>query len=189
MKYMLKKHPNGIPDNVAAFLFKAILTAVQQIHSSGVCHLNLSLDNLIFDTTTSSIKVIGFQFAKETRITWQGVSVPVFQQDFCGSVPYVAPEVINKEEYDGTKVDIWAIGVIFYALCFNRLPFNDYENNADAIFKKISNIAVYYPPNLCPKLCSLFSSIFVSDPMARPSASELLDHPFFFCTRKYTAPW
>mmetsp|Transcript_51455 Transcript_51455/g.78152 ORF Transcript_51455/g.78152 Transcript_51455/m.78152 type:complete len:288 (+) Transcript_51455:22-885(+) len=189
MSYLLKKYPNGISDSIAPFLFKSILMAVGEIHNAGVCHLNLSLNSLMFDTVQSTIKIVNFRSAKETRFICDGISIPVYHRDFCGSIPYAAPEVVAQEEYDGTKVDIWSVGVIFYVLMFNQLPFEHFENDADAIFRKISRVAIYYPPNISPDLRSLFENIFTADPDARLSAKELLEHPFFFCTRKYIKPW
>jgi len=47
----------------------------------------------------------------------------------------MAPEIINKEKYCGHHVDIWAIGVIIYAMLAGNLPFNG--KTEEDLFKKI----------------------------------------------------
>ena len=42
--------------------------------------------------------------------------------DFCGTLRYMAPEIIGDEEYDN-KVDVWSIGIITYQLLRGMCPF------------------------------------------------------------------
>jgi serine/threonine protein kinase len=43
----------------------------------------------------------------------------------CGSEEYAAPELIIGKRYDGRKTDVWALGVVLYALLTGALPFLD----------------------------------------------------------------
>ena len=62
------------------------------------------------------------------------------KNDPYGTITYVAPEVLNKENYD-KKIDLWSLGVISYLLLGGCLPFNS-ENNEE-IFHQI----LFYEPN------------------------------------------
>jgi serine/threonine protein kinase len=47
----------------------------------------------------------------------------------CGSPHYASPEIIEGGAYDGTRTDVWSLGVILFALITGSLPFDD-ENLA-----------------------------------------------------------
>jgi serine/threonine protein kinase len=40
----------------------------------------------------------------------------------CGSLHYVAPELLQELPYDGPRADIWSLGIVVYAMALNRLP-------------------------------------------------------------------
>lgn len=175
---LLNKYPTGIPNTLAPFLFMSILSAINEIHSAGVCHRELSLESLMFDTKSCSTRILDFSASQRTRQKYGTTTIPILQKDFAGIVHYVAPEVLKTRIYDGTKADIWSIGVIFYTLLFNKFPFDDISGDTDAIFKKIADCSVDYPHTLSSELRSFLDCIFTVDPSARPSALELQLHPF-----------
>ncbi|KAL0248056.1 hypothetical protein GEMRC1_003295 [Eukaryota sp. GEM-RC1] len=43
----------------------------------------------------------------------------------CGSPHYACPEIIEGVPYDGSKTDVWSLGVCLYALSFGVLPFDN----------------------------------------------------------------
>ena len=46
----------------------------------------------------------------------------------------MAPEIVSKIEYAGPPADIWALGILLYALLCGRIPFkgsNDKELNTN----------------------------------------------------------
>lgn len=47
---------------------------------------------------------------------------------FCGSTDYAAPELLLQQPYDGRSTDMWALGVLLYALVEGRLPFDPPPN-------------------------------------------------------------
>lgn len=47
---------------------------------------------------------------------------------FCGTPSYMAPEIITKREHHGPPVDIWALGVLLYALLNGSFPFRAPNN-------------------------------------------------------------
>jgi hypothetical protein len=97
-------------------LVKQMLSAVRYMHSKGIVHRDIKLENFLYSTSSpdAELKMIDFGLSKHfTR--GQKNNEPV-------GTPYtVAPEVLcgNYDE----KVDVWAIGVITFLLLCGDAPF------------------------------------------------------------------
>jgi serine/threonine protein kinase len=69
---------------------------------------------------------------------------------FCGSLDFLAPEMVKihktplKQGY-GKEIDIWAIGIIAYALMSAEFPFSD-ANDKDkfVIMRRILDDGIYF---------------------------------------------
>lgn len=55
----------------------------------------------------------------------------------CGTLNYIAPEIVKNTGYDGQLADIWACGVILYFMLTGRRPFDD-----DSVHKLLDKIIV-----------------------------------------------
>ncbi|MDR3546664.1 MAG: protein kinase [Candidatus Pacebacteria bacterium] len=105
-----------ISESDARPIFFQLLDAVAYCHSRGVTHRDLKLENVLL-TPQKAIKLIDFGFS-----TWANKDHKL--KTFCGTPTYMAPEIINKSEYLGPPTDMWALGVIFYALVCGSFPFH-----------------------------------------------------------------
>uniref|UniRef100_A0A1I7Z7W2 Protein kinase domain-containing protein n=1 Tax=Steinernema glaseri TaxID=37863 RepID=A0A1I7Z7W2_9BILA len=98
------------------FWVSQIIRAVDYMHSSGVAHRDLKLENCLY-FENERVKVADFGFAR--RIT----GMRRFGKFYGGTLPYMAPEVIDNVVCDFAKVDVWAVGVIAYILMHRKYPF------------------------------------------------------------------
>lgn len=50
---------------------------------------------------------------------------PILSETYCGSYAYASPEILKGIPYQPQFADIWATGVVLFAMVFGRLPFDD----------------------------------------------------------------
>ena len=85
--------------------------------------------------------------------------------------------MLSGEGYDGFKIDIWATGIILFAMLCGYLPFDHKDNNK--LFKKILECKINYPKNLSSDSKDLIKKILVPNPRRRISIPEIKEHPFY----------
>ena len=120
---------------------KQIINGVNYIESLGIIHQDLKLENLMVkkynNNNNINIKIIDF-----------GLSIIMSKNDFCsgtiGTPNYMAPEIINGDEYN-YKIDIWSLGIILYFIRYKRLPFNDNrKDNRNFIYENIRRFRIKF---------------------------------------------
>ena len=92
----------------------------------------------------------------------------------CGSPCYVSPEMLLRQPYDGVKVDLWASGVILYAMLCGTLPFQD--PNMNKLKQQIMTTTYDMPDTIDQDARHLIESILQKDPSKRPSINEIREH-------------
>jgi len=103
--------------------FHQLIEGIEYIHSQGVAHLDLKLENIMLGADFQ-LKIIDFDQAQmmTDKIITSG-----------GTVAYRAPEVMNGTCSHFTAADVYSAGVILYAFKAREFPF--VENIADPDFK------------------------------------------------------
>jgi len=99
--------------------FLQILSGVTYLHSSGLAHRDLKLDNVVV-SASGIMKIIDFGSAHVFRYPFE--SELVLASGIVGSDPYLAPEVYDEKKYDPQAVDIWSLAIIFCCMSLRRFP-------------------------------------------------------------------
>lgn len=125
----------GMPEPVARYWFRQILLGLNHLQSSGVCHRDLSLENVLvdgnnclvidmgmclripYDIGSSDSEIVDVTVGRRRRL--------LKPQGVCGKHNYMSPEVFNNtEKFDGFAIDLWAAGVILYIMLTGFPPYD-----------------------------------------------------------------
>ncbi|BEJ11486.1 hypothetical protein CspHIS471_0109080 [Cutaneotrichosporon sp. HIS471] len=124
-------------------VFRQIIDGVNYLHSMGLAHRDLKLDNCVM-TSGNIVKLIDFGTA--TVFHYPGKhQIPA--AGVVGSDPYLAPEVLTKETYDPRLTDVWSVAIIFMCMILRRFPWKIPDYKTDMSFKLYVNTH----PDLCKK--------------------------------------
>jgi len=96
-----------------------ILSGVLYLHSMGLAHRDLKLDNVVI-SEHGIMKLIDFGSAVVFRYPFE--NDVVLATGVVGSDPYLAPEVYESARYDPRAADIWSIAIIFCCMTLRRFP-------------------------------------------------------------------
>ncbi|KAJ3444662.1 protein kinase [Anaeramoeba flamelloides] len=158
-----------VPSDEARVFFRQIISTIEHIHSFSITHRDLKPENLLL-SQNNTIKIADFGMAKI-------METGDLLQTACGSPHYISPEVLKGKGYDGRKSDIWACGVILYALLCGYLPFD--EKKYQKLLYKIKKGKYTFPPDLDETEMDLISKLLTVDPVERIGIKEIKKHPFF----------
>ncbi len=122
-------------------VFRQIVDGVDYLHSMGLAHRDLKLDNCVM-TTSNVVKIIDFGTA--TVFHSPGKS-KVVATGVVGSDPYLAPEVLSQQTYDPRLTDVWSLGIIFMCMILRRFPWKLPDPHVDQSFR----LYVSSHPELC----------------------------------------
>ncbi|GAA6057153.1 hypothetical protein JCM3770_003989, partial [Rhodotorula araucariae] len=150
-------------------IFGQLVLGVAYLHSEGVVHRDLKLENVLLDEHVN-VKIADMGFGREfERGRWLETKV--------GTLAYTAPEIVAGHRYLGEQVDIWSLGVILFALLTGSLPFDDDD---ETVMRSLILSCTYTVPAFLDRdAADLVSRILVADPLRRPSLRDILAHPFF----------
>lgn len=152
--------------------FHQLISAVGYCHTRGVFHRDLKPENLLLDEN-GDLKVSDFGLsALRDQIRPDGLL-----HTLCGTPAYVAPEILAKRGYDGTKVDVWSCGVVLFVLAAGYLPFND--PNLMVMYRKIYNGEFRCPRWMSPDLRRFLSRLLDTNPETRITVDGMTRDPWF----------
>jgi serine/threonine-protein kinase len=99
-----------------------MLEALRHAHKAGVVHRDLKPENVMLVEQTGTedyVKILDFGLARIISLDEISISHP---QRVAGTPGYMSPEQIKSEKIDH-RADLYATGVMLYALCVGKKPF------------------------------------------------------------------
>jgi len=134
-----------VPEERAKVLLAGVVSGVLHMHSRGLAHRDLKLENLLLtEAGGSHVKIIDYDNAHfdPPAAAPQGCLGPALEPGLgrgraplsltcsrvCGTSSYAAPEVISasrERRYDGKQADVWSLGVCLFALVLGIFPLEE----------------------------------------------------------------
>ena len=163
------KKRTKLNEKTAHFIFRQLISSIKFIHSKGIIHRDIKLDNILIDLN-NTIKIcdfgVGRTYKKNEKL-----------KDKCGTPAYIAPEIlINNDGYFGPPVDVWSSGVVLYAMLSGNVPFKG--NNIKDLHQVIINGSYSNIKDISNEAKDLICKIFEVNPLKRINIDEILNHPW-----------
>nr|AEH05927.1 MAPKKK protein [Volvariella volvacea] len=177
-----------------------MLEGLAYLHSRGIVHRDVKPDNLLLDAN-GVLKFVDFGAAKilaknqrsiqrsrrgANDITVPngapGVNGPGVGHSLTGTPMYMSPEVIkNDKRGRHGAMDIWSLGCVVLEFATGKKPWSNLDNEWAIMFH--IGVATQHPPlpeagQLSPLGIDFIKKCLTIDPMSRPTALELMKHPW-----------
>ncbi|KAK6455369.1 uncharacterized protein RJT20DRAFT_96859 [Scheffersomyces xylosifermentans] len=169
-------------EQLIRFITNQVLMGLEYLHSNGILHRDLKADNLLLEID-GTCKISDFGISKRST----DIYVNNAEMSMQGTVFWMAPEVIDsivedKKQGYSAKIDIWSLGCVVLEMFAGKRPWSN-EAVVSAIYKiGKTKLAPPIPddiaPLMSPEAKNFINSCFTINPEERPTAKELLKHPF-----------
>lgn len=153
---------------------RQILHGLSFLHGQDIVHRDIKGANILVDNK-SCIKISDFGISKKVEsdlLTNARAHRPSLQ----GSVFWMAPEVVKQTSYS-RKADIWSLGCLVVEMMSGTHPWPNL-NQMQALFKIGSCAKPSLPEEISDEAVDFLNKTFEIDHEKRPTADELLRHPF-----------
>lgn len=192
LKSLIKNYTFNI-NNIPKY-FKQIVLGLHTCHYNDIIHRDIKPDNILYDATNDEFKLIDFGIS----LTYSSIRVYV-DPEMAATFNYRAPEALLRSKHYNKKIDIWALGVVFYYILTNGKSIVTKYDNIGAlieifkIFGTPNNWSLYdnsfikrsikdiYPNNyaMIDQIFSIYTQMitpcFIYDPDKRPNTTQLLN--------------
>uniref|UniRef100_A0A7N2LES4 Protein kinase domain-containing protein n=1 Tax=Quercus lobata TaxID=97700 RepID=A0A7N2LES4_QUELO len=156
-------------DSQVSAYTRQILNGLKYLHDKKVIHRDIKCSNILVDAS-GSVKLADFGLAKVTKLN---------DIKSCKGTPFwMAPEVVNlKNRFYGLAADIWSLGCTVLEMLTRQHPYSHLEG-MQALFMIGKGEPPLVPDSLSRDARDFILKCLQVNPNDRPTATQLLDHPF-----------
>lgn len=166
----------GIPEEEARTLFQQVLVAVDYCHQLGIALRDIKLDNVLVHRRPDGelhVKLCDFGFSKAENYG-SGCKTA------CGTLDYMAPEILTSPRYKGNAADVWSLGVMLYVMVEGAFPFRvrRQQHHAQTMVGRIVSASYEPPMHGSPAVVHLLERMLMVDTRQRATVAQVMAHPW-----------
>mmetsp|Transcript_1333 Transcript_1333/g.1799 ORF Transcript_1333/g.1799 Transcript_1333/m.1799 type:complete len:505 (-) Transcript_1333:40-1554(-) len=189
----LRGGEGGMSEPVARYWFKQLLEGLHFLQAKGICHRDLSLENILVDDDNCLIIDFGMclrvpyssrhKRSEVSDVTNGALRRLLRPQGTCGKHNYMSPEIFqNSDHFDGFAIDLWAAGVILYIMLTGFPPY-DHATRADQRFEIIVEGQLVeqlrtWEIEVSDEAGGLMQAMLRLNPRDRLSLEQVMNHPW-----------
>ncbi|KAI6027802.1 kinase-like domain-containing protein [Pisolithus microcarpus] len=170
--------------DLARFYAAELIIGLYALHTRGIMHRDIKPENLLIDKR-GHLLISDFGLAvvfdapgsipPYIENGWEP-QAPYIVKGSCGTLDFMAPEVLQNKSYS-FAVDFWAAGVTIFTMLLGRPPWCQIRNEC----KRISSICFSPLPRcIAPYYARMFlHRMLAKDPKHRLTYNQMIHHPFF----------
>jgi len=130
-------------EDTAIFYLSQVLLAVEHLHKQGIIYRDLKPENIMLNRR-GHVKLTDFGMC---HVPDNDTNDPTYT--FCGTVEYMAPEILNRSGRHGKEADWWSFGILIHDMLTGSPPFTGSNRKmiAEKVIKGKFAMKVYLTPN------------------------------------------
>jgi serine/threonine protein kinase len=169
---------NGALDQKTFLKFSSqLIDALDYCLKHDILHCNIKAENVLIDKY-GRIKLCDFGLAKirkqeektEEARCLKGGNVFCEEEVICGTLDYLAPELLMKKTSNTEKSEVWSLGILFYECLAGHLPWTSTTNKAMQVMMGIVKIEKL---NTSSEIMALLKKMLQTNPKFRISVESL----------------
>jgi len=141
--FQLQKERMLLEDS-AIFYLSQILLALEHLHQQGILYRDLKPENIMLNRE-GHVRLTDFGMCHILDV--ENSEDPTFT--FCGTVEYMAPEILNRSGRHGKEADWWSFGILMHDMLTGRPPFTGTNRKqiSDMVLRGKLKLKAYLTPN------------------------------------------
>jgi serine/threonine protein kinase len=174
--------------------FRQLISALAYLHCKGVAHRDIKLENLLLDSR-NNLKLADFGYSGR-------ISSGKMFQHAAGTSAYFAPEIHAGKPHSGEAADLFAAGIILFAIMTGHMPFasaqpkdriynlvmqNDFKTFW--LFHEKMTRKKFPDVSLSSEFKDLMSKMFEPNPSERANLEDILSHPWVLGKGQSLSSW